>query len=213
PRPGQHLLAAGIVLETDPATMRDVLGPLVVSFDYDERHALSLQLVGNDAADTAMAAENEVVLNLFQHSTHAAPLEPSLQAALDDDCGHCGRGIKDRPHTADEQNDCEYLTGPAERMHFAKANSRDRRDRHIEGVPRIPSLDHHVPECAGRNDDQEEQERQPWTTRPQSAGARRWHDKRRRRSVRHGQAATTLPRRSLPLPELAVFVAISAHDQ
>ena len=70
-----------------------------------------MQLRGDDAADAAVAAEDEVVLDLFEHASEAALLEPPMQPALHDDRRHQRHGVERRADAAEDQQDGEHLTG------------------------------------------------------------------------------------------------------
>ena len=64
PDPDEHVFAAGVGLDRHAAAVDDVVHAIGVAIDDHERHTLLTELVGDDAADAAVAADDEVILQL-----------------------------------------------------------------------------------------------------------------------------------------------------
>ena len=68
--PSQGLFAAGVGLDREHAAIERLVHALGVALDNDERHVLLAELVRDDAADPAVAAEDEVSVELVNHAVH-----------------------------------------------------------------------------------------------------------------------------------------------
>ena len=62
---------------------------------------LLVELLGDDAADAAVAAEDEVIVKSFQHALDAPLLEPPMQPALHDSGGEQRGRVKRRADAAE----------------------------------------------------------------------------------------------------------------
>ena len=62
--PHQHVLAARVGLDGEAAVFDALWTRSAIAVDHDEGHALLAELVGDDAADAAVAADDEVILDL-----------------------------------------------------------------------------------------------------------------------------------------------------
>ena len=86
---------------------------LRAALDDDERDVLPPELVRDDAADAAVAADDEVILDRFEHTFVPAPLQPLGQPALDDDRREQREGVERRADAAAaSSDDGERLAGP-----------------------------------------------------------------------------------------------------
>ena len=79
----QNVLAARVRLDSEVARVDRRLHPFGVALDDDERHGLAQELAGDDLADAAEAADDEVVGEIVEHAS-TAPRGPALlQVSLD----------------------------------------------------------------------------------------------------------------------------------
>ncbi len=86
----QHLLAAGVRFDAERAVVDRRLHAFRAALDDDERHVLPPELMRDDAADAAVAADDEVILDGFEHTFVPAPLQALGQPAFDDDAWRAG---------------------------------------------------------------------------------------------------------------------------
>ena len=87
----------------EPAALDRLAHALGIALDDDERHALLMQFRGDDAADAAVAAEDEVIFDVFEHTSDAPLLEAPMQPALHNDGCQQRRGVERRSDTAEDQ--------------------------------------------------------------------------------------------------------------
>jgi hypothetical protein len=66
-----------------------------------------MQLGGDDAADASVAADDEMIFDLFEHTYGAAPFETLMQPAFDNEGGQQRHGVKRRSDAAENQHHCE----------------------------------------------------------------------------------------------------------
>ena len=136
----QHVLLAGVGLERQYAALdRRLIAPRI-ALDHDERHALLPELPGHDAADPAVPADDEVVLDRIDHAYSPALPEMIGQPALDHEGGELREGVERRADAADHQAHREDLARPRKLVNLPEADRRHRRDGHVERVPRVSSL-------------------------------------------------------------------------
>ena len=102
---------------------------------------LPLELLGDDAADAAVAADDEMIADRLEHTFVPAALQPLGQAAFDDDRGEQREGVERRADAAEQQHDREGLAGPRQVVDFLVAHRRHRDDGHVERIPRRPAFD------------------------------------------------------------------------
>src|SRR5204863_8127466 len=103
PDPLQHILAAGVCLDRQRAVIDRLLQASGIALDDDERHALALQLLRDDGADPAIAADDEMICDRFQHALMATALQPLGHAAFDDDGGEERERVKRRTDAANQE--------------------------------------------------------------------------------------------------------------
>src|SRR6185503_12617605 len=92
----QHFLAAGVRLDAERALFERRVQPFGAALDDDIGDALAAELVGDDAADAAVAADDEVILDGFEHAFLPPPLQPLGKAAFHDYRGQQREGIQRR---------------------------------------------------------------------------------------------------------------------
>src|SRR5207248_8810647 len=81
----QGLLTARIGLDCERAGVDRGLQTLRIALDDDVGDALLPEPLRDDAADAAVAADDEVILDRTEHTSDAPPLQPLRQSSLDDD--------------------------------------------------------------------------------------------------------------------------------
>jgi hypothetical protein len=68
-----------------------------------------MELGGDDAADAAVAAQDEVIGDLFEHTSGAPLLEALMQPALHDDRRQQRHGVERCSDAAEDQENREHL--------------------------------------------------------------------------------------------------------
>jgi hypothetical protein len=181
----EHFLSARVGLDAQHARDDDLVHALGITVDDDEWRTAAAQLVRDNAADAAVPAQDEMVVEMVDHSTDATLLESEVQPAFDDDCGEQRERIERRADAADEQNDRERLTGPRQRVHLTVPHGRNGDDGHVEGVPCGPALDHHVSRRPAGNHEGEQADREPGPGKPPPRRPWRWQDASAGGTLRH----------------------------
>ena len=83
----------------------------------------------DDAADAAVAADDEMILDRFEHTFAPAPLQPLGQPALDDHGREQREGVERRADAADTStSDGQRLAGPRQLVDLAVPDGRHRDD-------------------------------------------------------------------------------------
>ena len=121
----QHVLAAGVGLHAERAVLDRRLHALGSRSMTTYGIALPPELPGDDAADAAVAADDEVILDRFEHTFVPAPLQALGQPALDDDRREQGEGVERRADAAEQQHDGEHLAGARQVVDLPVADRRD----------------------------------------------------------------------------------------
>ena len=124
----QHVLAAGVRLDAERAVLDRRLHALrrcARSTTYGI--ALAPELLRDDAADAAVAADDEVIADRFEHTFVAAPLQPLGKPAFDDDGGEQGERVERRADAAEQQHDGEHLARRDDRCDLAVPDRRHAR--------------------------------------------------------------------------------------
>ena len=142
-----------------PRSMHRVHG-VRVPVDDDERDVLPAELIGDDEADAAGAAQDEVVGQSVDHTRPPLLLDAGMHARFDDAGRHEREGVERGADAGDEEADGEDLAGAREVVHLAVADRRHADDRHVERVPRAPPFDHHVADRPDGDDDGQQGDRQ-----------------------------------------------------
>src|SRR6185503_8987247 len=83
----EHVLAAGVGLDAERAFLDRHLHAIGAALDDHVRDPLPPELVRDDAPDPAVAADDEMIFDGFQHTFVAAALQPLREPAFDDDGG------------------------------------------------------------------------------------------------------------------------------
>ena len=83
----QHLFLAGIAFDGKGPLGHGRTRTLRAPIDDDNRHALPLKLASDDAANAAVAADDEMIFNLVEHAQVSSLLKACAESALDDDRG------------------------------------------------------------------------------------------------------------------------------
>jgi hypothetical protein len=71
----EHFLTARVGFHGDPAALDDLVHLVGIAVDHQIRHVLFAEFVGDDAANAAVAADDEVIFDVFQHAVEPAPRE------------------------------------------------------------------------------------------------------------------------------------------
>ncbi len=100
----QHLFAARVRFDGERAIVHRRLDPHRIALDDDVRHVLTVELIRHDAADSAVAADDEVIFQLIQHAPVLPPLQSLRQAAFDHESGQQREGVQRRPDAGAEQS-------------------------------------------------------------------------------------------------------------
>ena len=107
----QHLFPAGVRLDDEYPALDGGRRSDRVVLDHDEGHCLAPEFERHDAADAAVAAHDEVILDRLEHAELSSTAQPLGQAA----CHHGRRKqrerVEGRPDASHQQHDREQLTG------------------------------------------------------------------------------------------------------
>jgi hypothetical protein len=121
------------------------------ALDDDERNALANELLRDNEAHAAEAADDEVVGQLVEHAFTPPAHPAALEVPLDDPRHHERETVKDGRNPDGQHHHREELASSRHRVDFLVAGGRDRDDRHVQGVPHAPSFDHHVADRSERH--------------------------------------------------------------
>ena len=143
------MLLAGVGLERQHALLHRRIVARRIALDHDERHILLPELLGHDAADPAVPANDEVVLDCVDHAYSPALPEMMGQPPLNHEGSELREGVERRADTAEHQSHGEDLSGPRKLVNLPEADRRHGRDGHVERVPRCPAFDGDVTDRAG----------------------------------------------------------------
>src|SRR6185436_4511728 len=137
----QHFLAAGVRLDAERALFERRVQPFGTALDDDIGDALAAELVGDYAADAAVAADDEVILDGFEHAFLPPPLQPLGKAAFHDYRGQQREGIQRRADAGHQHEHRPGLADARQRMDLTVTDRGHRDDRHVERVPEAPAFD------------------------------------------------------------------------
>src|SRR5206468_3704665 len=114
----QYLFTARIGFDCQRSLLDGFLQARRVALDHDTRDTLAAQLLRDDAADAAVAADDEVIFDAFEHAFMPPSPQPLGQAALDHDGRQEGEGVESRANSADQQQNREQPTRPRQLVDF-----------------------------------------------------------------------------------------------
>ena len=150
----QHVVVLGIARAgQQPFVVRQLVQRRRVVIDNHDAMTVLPQHFHHRAAQSAVAADNRVVLNGFQGTLHATPPLGIFPAAVGKELRRCAKRVAQRADAAENQHNRQHASRDGQRLHFTVANRRQRDDRHVERVKERPPLQHVV---AKRADQQQQ---------------------------------------------------------
>jgi hypothetical protein len=128
--------------------------------DDDVRLSLLAELLGCCASDTAVRADDVVVLQAVDAPLHPSPPQWLAQLARHDQLGDDRDGREERQNPGQDEADRENTSTRTEWTNLAEADGGERGDGHVQAVEQRPVFDQAVPDGADRESDEEQQQRQ-----------------------------------------------------
>ena len=128
-------------------------------FHHDERQGLHGELLADQAAHPAEAADDVMVLEGIYHFFHLFPPDDALELTFEHDLGKTADQVTEDADSDNNENDGEYLARIGQVMNLFEPDGAEGNDGHVKGIEKTPPLDPHVPGGAEGNEGQKYQDR------------------------------------------------------
>ena len=106
----------------------------MVRLDHHHRHSVASQLFDYRAAETAVAAYDDVFLEIVNSTTHCGLPEKVSKASLNDQLPDYREEVDRTSDSCDYQSNRKKTTDRAERLYLLEAHSRYGDNGHVKGV-------------------------------------------------------------------------------
>ncbi len=137
----ESFIAGGIGSHGEHTGKYGAFDALGTDVDDDEGDAGMLQFGGGAATDASIAADDEVVLEFFDHAFVPPLPDDVAELQFDNALGHGADGDEDGADAEDDEEGIEDPAGVRKRMDFAVPHGGHGGEGHVEGVEGWVSVD------------------------------------------------------------------------
>lgn len=149
-------ILGGVGGDGEHACLDGIGNTLLTAVDDQEGRVCPLKFIGGVAAYASETADDEVVMQIVDHSFCPVFAVAVLQFKFDDSLGHGTNCDEHRADSEDNQKGVEDASGMAERPYLLIADGGDGGERHIEGFEPGIVFDEHKADSANKQREAQE---------------------------------------------------------